>query len=442
MWQQHGLNLAWQHFEQQRQNLQRQHEQQNRQQQHLEELAEKLRQEFLVMATKEDNLEQQKKELQALYEQVKANTGLPLLPRTSPPNVAGLRERLSQCALRARFPAAEPYPCGRGEPLEWQWPNQQTHIGALIVATIKAAAGDAWRWDVLVELPDRAGDEILTRLFETRFPLVWDQAQRNVVFVNLPPPRWYNRALETPKKLNARFRVLVVVDVSASACSHITSKACDLLLDVVLCNPYRWRQAGQSLLLVGEADFSFAASLARIVEEDTQVQRLVATTLETENKVQRTFSRYADHEPYLRRQPKVTLLFEVDATRLSDCLPAEDEQFDRIVWLFPHSGVEDFEDREANPALVSRFMSSAATHLTETGEIHLALLVGQFERWKLQERLSQHGLAQIGRLPFDPAWFPQYRNRRGFRDDSFVELQPDAAILFKLRVNSQHVAVS
>ena len=93
-----------------------------------------------------------------------------------------------------------------------------------------------------------------------------------------------------------------------------------------------------SELTVGDGDFSF--SLALVSSDCT----LVATAFDSEKEVTRKYGDAATNIAALRAGRNSTVLFGVDGTRLGHSLqlhklPDTSQQFDRITFNFPHSGI-------------------------------------------------------------------------------------------------------
>ena len=184
----------------------------------------------------------------------------------------------------------------------------------------------------------------------------------------------------------------------------------------------------EAILLIGEADFSFALSVAVLLSKVPFKGRLVATTLEREDTVLHRFAASQVSETLQRLQlfPFVSIRFEVDGRNIAHSFW---ECFDLIGFMFPHTGIEKSELPSANTDLISDFLSSCKAHLNEGGMVHLALLQGQFKSWDVKQSLDRHGFRVSKKIAFNPSWFPQYKNSRGFKEGQFVpELTLDDAV--------------
>ncbi|NXN74491.1 FDXA1 protein, partial [Himantopus himantopus] len=140
------------------------------------------------------------------------------------------------------------------------------------------------------------------------------------------------------------------------------------------------------VLLLGEGNFSFAASLCGAAGT-----HVVATCYESEEEV---CGRGRAAESIRRlREAGAEVVFSVDCTKLKDYFLPEQREFDCIYFNFPHCG------RKAgvvkNRELLARFFHSSAEVLTEEGEVHVALCNGQGGTPADQPRREWHNSWQI-----------------------------------------------
>lgn len=90
-----------------------------------------------------------------------------------------------------------------------------------------------------------------------------------------------------------------------------------------------------TILLVGEANFSFAKSLALEVLNRGDI--ITATTLDSFTNM---MEKYPDAQENVKEleDAGATVLFEVDATKLSKIKSFKGKRFSKVVFNFPHAG--------------------------------------------------------------------------------------------------------
>lgn len=124
------------------------------------------------------------------------------------------------------------------------------------------------------------------------------------------------------------------------------------------------------LLLVGEGNFSFAASLIDSLDPSVSV---TATGFQHRADLER--DPVAAENLQRLRERGIEVRFGVDCTQLAHVLQAEDRDFDRIYFNFPHCGRKAGVAK--NRELLAKFFQSCADVLTKEGEVHVALCRGQ-----------------------------------------------------------------
>ncbi|NXP82667.1 FDXA1 protein, partial [Ramphastos sulfuratus] len=144
--------------------------------------------------------------------------------------------------------------------------------------------------------------------------------------------------------------------------------------------------AVRRVLLLGEGNFSFAASLC-----GAPGTCLVATCYESEEEA---CGRGGAAENIRRlREGGAEVLFSVDCTKLKDYFLPGKRGFDCICFNFPHCG------RKAgvvkNRELLAHFFHSSAEVLAEEGEVHIALCNGQGGTPADQPRREWHNSWQV-----------------------------------------------
>uniref|UniRef100_A0A7S3AEQ5 25S rRNA (uridine-N(3))-methyltransferase BMT5-like domain-containing protein n=1 Tax=Haptolina ericina TaxID=156174 RepID=A0A7S3AEQ5_9EUKA len=290
------------------------------------------------------------------------------------------------------------------------WPPPEHPIGPFITRNI-ASRATCVHWVVLVH-----GQAAI------------DAKQLKDNHHELPPAcsaYFLNNLLPAWVTLNDLLNVTMVVLLGNSVQSVATKaeKIIRQLLYIIKPAPcYDMKWSGASLLSIGEADFSFAASLIQNdVERFNLSFSLLATSLEPETSVLARFGDSAKHIEYIRQQRRSAVKFQVDARDLGSAVGCQ--KFDIILFLFPHTGIEHSESHGSNTDLLDLFFANAKPLLSNgSAEIHVALLEGQYKKWNIKGLLKQRGLKRSRFLTFCYEWFPQYKNSRGFTDESFATM--------------------
>ncbi|KAG9294571.1 hypothetical protein G9A89_008050 [Geosiphon pyriformis] len=183
-----------------------------------------------------------------------------------------------------------------------------------------------------------------------------------------------------------------------------------------------------SILLIGEGNFSFARSLAEDVLNTGHL--ITATACDSEKIVYEKYGNASEHIKLLQ-EFGAKVFFEVDGTQLEKFKTLKGKRFDKIVFNFPHtgSGIKD-KDRNilANQKLLNAFFQSAIPFLTsrlihndlKDGEIHITIRSGPpYDEWNIRQIAKSTDILVVERtIPFLPQQYPNYEHRRtlGFKD--------------------------
>ncbi|XP_018345568.1 PREDICTED: mitochondrial ribosome-associated GTPase 2 isoform X2 [Trachymyrmex septentrionalis] len=163
-----------------------------------------------------------------------------------------------------------------------------------------------------------------------------------------------------------------------------------------------------SVLLIGEGNFSFSAALLR---QNLNIE-LIATCYESGTN-QEAAERNVD---YLQSNG-ICVLFDVDATKLEECLSLKSRRFDKIIFNFPHAGGKMRIER--NRDLLKDFFVSSERMIKENGQILVTLCNGQGgtpmdeprrrwdDSWKIVE-MAAHGNFILTRI--EPFLWQSFQN--------------------------------
>lgn len=170
-----------------------------------------------------------------------------------------------------------------------------------------------------------------------------------------------------------------------------------------------------TILLVGEGNFSFSASLC-------DVHHITATCYESEDIVSKHHLTWRNVQ-HLRSKGAV-VHFGVDATKLHEYAFLTDRLYDQIIFNFPHCGRK--AGVKKNRDLLSSFFHSCAEVLSPKGEIHVALCRGQggtpadhpkrewHNSWQVAAMAATAGFILTSVDPFDSEKHYGYQNT-GYR---------------------------
>ncbi|EYU27484.1 hypothetical protein MIMGU_mgv1a019355mg, partial [Erythranthe guttata] len=169
------------------------------------------------------------------------------------------------------------------------------------------------------------------------------------------------------------------------------------------------------ILVVGDGDFSFSASLAVAFG---RASNIIATSLDSKNFLKKNYWNAKSNIEELRSRG-CKVIHGVDATDMASHHLLGHLNFDRIVYNFPYAGFFDHLSRKSqlrrHRRLVSLFLKNAKQMINEDGEIHISHKTNGFhEEWKLVSIASSHGLRLIESVDFDLDDYPGYNTKYGF----------------------------
>ncbi|XP_034704161.1 uncharacterized protein At4g26485-like, partial [Vitis riparia] len=185
------------------------------------------------------------------------------------------------------------------------------------------------------------------------------------------------------------------------------------------------------ILLVGEGDFSFSASLAVAFASATNI---TATSLDSIEFLSTNY-RYALSNIDTLRSLGAKVMHDVDATKMAHVFPFNCMRFDRVVYNFPLAGFFPNASREdqirRNQMLVQLFLENAKKMIHIDGEIHIVHKSnGFFLEWNLEFLASRVGLRLVEEEPFNFMDYPGYRTKYGFGGDNNFNCNPSRTYKF------------
>ncbi|XP_072302254.1 ferredoxin-fold anticodon-binding domain-containing protein 1 [Eucyclogobius newberryi] len=147
----------------------------------------------------------------------------------------------------------------------------------------------------------------------------------------------------------------------------------------------------RSVLLVGEGNFSFSASLCQSFGSDSSV---IATCPQREDEALRHEG--SANNIHIIREAGGTVLFDIDCTKLAECMSLKDHLFDLVIFNFPHCGRKSGVKK--NRELLKNFFLSCVQVLSEDGEIHVSLCNGQGGTPADQPKREWHNSWQVAAM--------------------------------------------
>ncbi|KAL6511869.1 hypothetical protein OROGR_021466 [Orobanche gracilis] len=168
------------------------------------------------------------------------------------------------------------------------------------------------------------------------------------------------------------------------------------------------------ILLVGEGDFSFAASLARAFGN---ASNMVATSLDTQVYLDIKHPS-ASANVALLKEKGCSVMHDVDASTMSNQPLLSHRKFDRVVFNFPHAG---FFTSECSSVQIMRhqdvvrgFLKNAYEMVSERGEVHITHKTAHpFSAWGIEKLGEEAGFVLLEKAYFCIWDYPGYWNKRG-----------------------------
>ncbi|CAN6196357.1 unnamed protein product [Urochloa humidicola] len=189
----------------------------------------------------------------------------------------------------------------------------------------------------------------------------------------------------------------------------------------------------QSILLVGDGDFSFSLALATAFRSGTNI---VATSLDTYEVLLGKYSK-AESNIMKLKILETKVLHGVDVETIKFHADLKNRRFDRVVFNFPHAGFRGREDQvhmiNLHKRLLRGFFCNARCLLRPYGEVHVRHKKGgPYDRWDLEQLASDSSLFMFEKEKFQIAEYPGYNHKRGdgARCDQPFPLGPSCTFKF------------
>ncbi|XP_047085254.1 heavy metal-associated isoprenylated plant protein 41-like, partial [Lolium rigidum] len=189
----------------------------------------------------------------------------------------------------------------------------------------------------------------------------------------------------------------------------------------------------QSILTVGDGDFSFSLSLATAFGSG---KNIVATSLDSYEELNSKYSDAASNVQKLERLG-ATVLHDVDVKEMNVHADLWPRLFDRIVFNFPHAGFNGREDNadmiKSHQELVRGFFSTACRMLFRHGEIHITHKTKHpYWTWGIEQLASESSLTMLEEASFQIQDYPGYNQKRGsgWRCDRDFDISDSRTFIF------------
>lgn len=164
----------------------------------------------------------------------------------------------------------------------------------------------------------------------------------------------------------------------------------------------------QKVLLLGEGDFGFAASLAKILPEGGK--GIVATSFDSAKEVKKKYKKASENILEAQRAG-VKIVHGVDAQGIDPKLGGPPDQFQYIIFNFPFVPGDRSGAKTRNMDMLAAFMRSASRALAPGGKIYVTSKEYWLKRFDLGSSAAEVGLKWENPMTFDAERFPGYEHR-------------------------------
>ncbi|KAK9673758.1 hypothetical protein RND81_12G187300 [Saponaria officinalis] len=185
----------------------------------------------------------------------------------------------------------------------------------------------------------------------------------------------------------------------------------------------------QKILLVGEGNFSFSASLAVAFG---CASNMIATSLNSQEYLEKNYRRFLRNKMALEVRGCM-VIHGVDATNMINHDLLGSLRFDRIIFNFPHSGSFGGTDHDMrkNRELIIGFLRCAKKMVNREGEIHIThKSCWFFRQWNIPRLGLDQGLHLIREIDFKRSIYRGYHTKYGFKGDKDFDCNPSKTYMF------------
>jgi 25S rRNA (uracil2634-N3)-methyltransferase len=181
----------------------------------------------------------------------------------------------------------------------------------------------------------------------------------------------------------------------------------------------------KKILLLGEANFSFAKSLANQIGG----KGIIATSFESKDSI---LTKYKSAKSNIResKEREVQILHQIDATNIDPKLGGNPYEFEFIVFNFPYVAGDRAGATARNIRMLSAFLQSAFSALSNSGKIYLSSKSYWLSRFHLEDIAEDIGLRCLNAKEFDSSNFPEYEHRKTDKDESADHTDNAVTLIF------------
>ncbi|KAM0908675.1 hypothetical protein ACQ4PT_015300 [Festuca glaucescens] len=196
----------------------------------------------------------------------------------------------------------------------------------------------------------------------------------------------------------------------------------------------------QSILVVGDGDFSFSLALATAFGSG---KNIVATSLDSYEDLGRKYTKAQSNVLELKRMGAI-VLHGINVKMMKVHFYLDTRRFHRVVFNFPHAGFKGKEYEMhmviLHRELVKGFFGNARELLQPDGEIHISHKAGfPYDAWDIKQLALESSLTMIDKVSFWKQDYPGYNQKRGDGAKSNHRFRLGPCYTFKFRMKHKEV---